>query len=116
MTICTGRTAHTGNRGITLLFLDYGIRKGRGVSVTPRPVFTPGKDPVPIVQEDGWAPGPVWTGAENLAHIGIRPTDRPARSQSLYRLRYPAHKVICSIRYFWFNIGYFVIFVCILCG
>ena len=27
----------------------------------------PGKDPVPIVQEAGWAPGPVWTGAENVA-------------------------------------------------
>jgi hypothetical protein len=27
----------------------------------------PGKDPVPIVQEAGWAPGPVWTDAENLA-------------------------------------------------
>jgi hypothetical protein len=23
--------------------------------------------PVPIEQEAGWAPGPVWTGAENLA-------------------------------------------------
>ena len=30
--------------------------------------FTPRKDPVPIVQEAGWAPGPVWTGAENLVH------------------------------------------------
>ena len=29
--------------------------------------LTPGKDTVPIVQEAGWAPGPVWTGAENLA-------------------------------------------------
>jgi hypothetical protein len=29
--------------------------------------FTPGKDPVPIVQETGWAPGPVWTCAKNLA-------------------------------------------------
>ena len=29
--------------------------------------FTPGKDPLPIVQEAGWAPGPVRTGAENLA-------------------------------------------------
>jgi hypothetical protein len=28
------------------------------------PLFTPGKDPVPIVQEAGWAPGMVWTGAE----------------------------------------------------
>ena len=36
---------------------------------TPRPGrFTPGKDPVPIVQEVGWAPGPVWTDAENLDH------------------------------------------------
>ena len=25
------------------------------------------RDPVPIVQEAGWAPGQVWTGAENLA-------------------------------------------------
>jgi hypothetical protein len=29
-------------------------------------LFTHGKEPVPIVQEAGWAPGPVWTGAENL--------------------------------------------------
>ena len=40
----------------------------------------PGKDPVPIVQEAGWAPGPVWTGAENLAPTGIRSPDRPARN------------------------------------
>ena len=57
---------------------------------TPRPGrFTPGKDPVPIVHEDGWAPGQVWTGAENLAsHTGFRSPDRPARSESLYRLSY----------------------------
>ena len=87
----TGRTTHRGSRGIDLLFFDYGTRKGWGVSVTPRPLFTPGKEPVPIVQEAGWAPGPVWTGAENLVPTGIRFPDRPARSQSLYRLSYPAH-------------------------
>ena len=54
----------------------------------PRPLFTPGKDPVPIVQEAGWAPGTVWTGAENLDPTGIRSPDPPARSQSLYRQRY----------------------------
>ena len=33
---------------------------------TPRPGrFSPRKDPVPTVQEDGWAPRPVWMGAEN---------------------------------------------------
>jgi hypothetical protein len=73
------------------LFLDLGTRMGCGVSVTPRPLYTPGKDPVPIVQEAGWVPGPVWTGAENLAPTGIRSPDLPARSQSLYRLSYPAH-------------------------
>ena len=35
----------------------------------PRPArFSPGKDPVPILQEAGWAPGPFWTGTENLPH------------------------------------------------
>ena len=35
--------------------------------------FTPGKDLVPIVQEAGLAPGPVWIGAENLATPGFDP-------------------------------------------
>ena len=61
-----------------------------GMSSTPRPGrFTPRKDPVPIVQEAELAPGPVWAGAENLAPTGIKSTDRPARSESLYRLSYP---------------------------
>jgi hypothetical protein len=88
----TGRTAYRGSIGIALPFLDHGTRRGRGVSLTPRPLFTPGKDLVPILQEAEWAPGPVWTGAENLAATGIRSTDRPARSQPLYRLRYPTLK------------------------
>jgi hypothetical protein len=93
--LCTGRTAHRGSRGITLLFLDHGTRRGWGVSVTPRPLFTLGKDPVPIVQEAGCAPGPGWTGAENVTPTGIRTPDRPARSHSLYRLSYrgPHHDV-----------------------
>ena len=92
--LCTGRTAHRGSRGTALLFLDHGTRRGWLASVTPRPLFTPGKDPVPIFQEAGWAPGPVWTGAENFAPSGIRSPDRPARSQSLYPLRYPAHRIL----------------------
>jgi hypothetical protein len=34
----------------------------------------------------GWAPGPIWTGAENLAPTGDQSSHRRARSQSLYRL------------------------------
>ena len=85
---------HRGSTGIALLFLNHGTRRERGVSVTPRPLFTPGKDPVPIGQEAGWAPGPVWIGAKNLASTGIRSPDRPARSQSLHRLRYSAHTTV----------------------
>jgi hypothetical protein len=37
----------------------------------------------------GWVgPRPVWTGAENLSPTGIRSPDRPASSESLYRLSY----------------------------
>ena len=60
------------------------------VSSTPRPRFTLGKDPVPILQEAGRAPGPVWTGGKSRPHRNSIP-DRPARSQSLYRLCYRAH-------------------------
>jgi hypothetical protein len=49
----------------------------------------PGKDQVPILQEAGWAPGPVWTGGKCRPYRDPIP-DRPARSQSLYQLRYPA--------------------------
>jgi hypothetical protein len=59
-------------RGIALPFLDRGNRRGWVVNSTPQPLFTPGKDPVPIVQEAGWASGPVWT-AENLAPPGFDP-------------------------------------------
>jgi len=65
--LCTSCTTHRGSRGIALLFHDHGTRRGLGVSVTPRPLFTPGKDLVPIIQEAGWAPGPVRTGADSLA-------------------------------------------------
>jgi hypothetical protein len=55
-----------GGSGIALLIRDLCARRG-GWSA-PRPGrFTPGKDPVPIVQEAGWAPGPVWKCAKNLA-------------------------------------------------
>ena len=60
--------------------------------------FTPGKDPAPIVQEDGWTPEPVWTGAENLALTGIRSPDRPAPCESLYRLSYSSpHSMVYSL-------------------
>ena len=66
------------------LFFNSGT-EDRGGQSTPVPGrFTRGKDPAPVVQDAGGASGPVWTGAENLAHTGIRSPDRPARNESLY--------------------------------
>jgi len=60
------------------------------VSNTPRPHFTPRKDTVPILEKAGFAPGPVWTDGKSRPHRDSFP-DRPARSQSVYRLSYRAH-------------------------
>jgi hypothetical protein len=55
------------------------------------------ESPVPIWQEVGWAPGPVWTTWRKvkilpLLGLELRPLCRSASSQSLYRLRYPGSK------------------------
>jgi len=78
-------------------FLTTALEGGEGSASSPGRSLPPGKDPVSIVREAGWAPGPVWTGAKNLAPTGIRSPDRPVRSQSLYRLRYLAP--VCCVRY-----------------
>jgi hypothetical protein len=76
----------------------------RAVNATPRTLFTPGQDPVPTVKKAGWAPEPVGTGAENLDPKGNRSPDRPARSESLYRLSYLGplyiHNIILQIAVF----------------
>jgi len=55
--LCTGCTAHRGCRGIALLFLDHGTKRGWGISVTPKPLFAPGKDPVPVYRRLGGPQG-----------------------------------------------------------
>ena len=63
-------TGHEGTkveyRRISTLSLTSAL-DGGGWSTSRPGRFTPGKDPVPIVKEAGWAPGPVYMGAENLA-------------------------------------------------
>ena len=77
-------------RGIALLFHDRSTRRGRVVSSTHRPHFTPGKDPVPILHEAGWAPGPVWKGGKSRPHRDSIP-DRPASSSVAIPTELPAH-------------------------
>jgi len=81
------RTRHIGPEGeqrySSTLSLTSALDAG-GWS-TPRPSrFTPReREPVPIVQEAGWAPGLVWTGKANHTTTGIISVDRPGRSESL---------------------------------
>ena len=63
---------------------------GVGWSAASPSHFTPGKDPVPIVQEAGWAD---LDGCGKSRLTGVRSPDRPARSESLYPLRYPGRHV-----------------------
>ena len=67
------------------------------VSSTPRPHFTPGKEPVPIVQEAGWAPGPVLTGGKSRRHRDSIP-DRPPRSSVAILSELPEIKKVGSFK------------------
>ena len=72
----------------SLLSLTSEIEWASGQRHALAALLTGMTDPVPIVLQDGWAPGPVWTGVENLAPTGIRSPERPVRHKSVRRLRY----------------------------
>jgi hypothetical protein len=75
--------AQTGGAEVYLYyFFNLGARLVRAVNTIPRPLYPQERYPVPIVQEAGWIPEPVWTNAKNLAPIGIRSSGRPARRES----------------------------------
>ena len=69
--------------------MTMALEGGEWSAARPGRSLPPVKDPIPIVQEAGWAPGAVWTDGK-FRPTGIRSVDRPARSQSLYRQSYPA--------------------------
>ena len=61
--------AQRGGRS-TAALINLGARNGGGVvTATPRPFCPRETDRVPIVQEAEWAPGPVCSGAINLAPL-----------------------------------------------
>ena len=56
-------------RGIALLFLGPRHTRWEWWGQSHAPVAsTPGNDPVPILQEAGCAPGPVWMGRKSRPH------------------------------------------------
>jgi hypothetical protein len=63
------------------------LEGGEWSAPRPGPHFTPGKEPVPIVLEAGWAFDPVWRDAGSLVPSS-RSQDRPVRSESLWEDKY----------------------------
>ena len=83
------RTGHEGPEGelrySSTLSLTSALELGGWL--TPHPGrFTPGKDPLPIVQEAGWASGLAGRVGKISPSPGFDLSDRPVRSKSQYRL------------------------------
>jgi len=55
--LCTGRMAHRGSRGIALLFLDHGTRRGKGSKSRPGRSLPPGKTWCPLHRRLGGPQG-----------------------------------------------------------
>ena len=81
-------TGHEGPDGeyrfSSSLYLTLELNVG-GRSKPGPGLLNPGKDPVPIVQEAEWAPGPIWQCVENLA-----PTELDPRTVQTVASRYTA--------------------------
>ena len=71
------------------------LEGGEWAAAHPWPDFAPGKDSVPIVQEAGWAPGPVWTGGKSRPHRDSI-LDRPARSSAAIPTELPGPLSCCN--------------------
>ena len=89
--LCTGRTAHRESRGIALLFHDHGTRRVEGSG--SRPGYALLWERPGTYCTGGWVGPRVGLDrcGQSRPPTGIRSPDHPARSQSLYRLSYPAH-------------------------
>ena len=84
---------YTTSRDIAPLILDLGIRWSCVANFKRRPLYRPESSTVFIAQKPIWTPEPVWMVLEkrkSLVLAGIRTPDRPARSESSFRLRFPS--------------------------
>jgi len=86
--LCTGRTAHSGSRGIALLFYDHGTRRSKGSASRSGSSLPLGKTRYPLYRRLGGPQGRSRKVLKISPPIGIRSPGSPARSQSLYRLSY----------------------------
>ena len=72
--------------------MTMALEGGEGPPSRPGRSLPPGKTRYPFYRRLGGPQGRSGQVRKISPPTGIRSPDRPARSQSLYRLRYPAHK------------------------
>jgi len=75
------------------LVVNLGARLGWVVNAAPRLHYPREGAPAPIVQEAGWAPGPVWTSKEKrtflIPHLGLYPGPiSPSQLTFMYNTSY----------------------------
>jgi len=78
------------------------LEGGEWSAAPPGRTLPPGKDPVPILQEDGWAPGPVLTSGKSRPHRDSIP-DRPVRSSVAIPTELPDPRVCIYIYIYIYN-------------
>jgi hypothetical protein len=88
LSLCTGLTTHRGSRGIDLPYHDHGTRSDEGSASRPGRSLPPGKTRYPLYRRLVGPQDRSGQVRKISLHTGIRSPDRPARSQSLYRLSY----------------------------
>ena len=81
--LCTGRTAHRGSRGIALLFLYHGTRRGQGHA--PAALYPQGKIRYPVYRRLG--------GPQGLSEGSA---SRPGRSLPPGKTRHPLYRRLCG--------------------
>ena len=79
-------------RGIALRFHDRGTRRGEWSAARPGRTLPPAKIRYPFYRRLGGPQGRSGR-AKNLVPTGIRSRTVQPVAQSLYRLRYPAHRI-----------------------
>ena len=90
--------AQLGRTDIALIFLQLRRYMWWVVNATPRPLYR--REIAGTHCRGGWVePRAGWAGVENLATTGIRSQDRPALSESLYRVSYPDRRLEEITRY-----------------
>jgi hypothetical protein len=82
LSLCTGRTAHRGSRGIAVLSLDHGTRRGEGLASRPGRSLTPGKTQYPLCRKLGGSQGRSGQVRKNSPPPGFDPrTVQPVASR-----------------------------------